>query len=156
MRTGSCACSTSAVRRLSRTLSPCFSYTSNYRFQISIAVPKPKGDSFGQQGGYHHNQYSSTGSGATGTGSGSGSIADSLPATALAVMVSNASGNPAAGAAVVAEAQQAEYSKYWQQYQQQQQQQYWSHYAAWAQYNQQYNVPPPSGGHPPPGHPQSG
>ena len=42
------------------------------------------------------------------------------------------SGNPNAGAAVVAEAQNQEYQAYWQQYQQQ-----WSQWAAWNQYSQQ-------------------
>ena len=45
---------------------------------------------------------------------------------------SQVSGNPNAGAAMVAEAQNQEYQAYWQQYQQQ-----WSQWAAWNQYAQQ-------------------
>jgi hypothetical protein len=77
------------------------------------------------------------------TPASSGSIADNLPASALASLVSNASGNPNAGAAVVAEAQSQEYQQYWQQYQQQA----WSQYAAWNQYSQQ--MAGGTGGQPP-------
>lgn len=92
---------------------------------MSIAVPKPKGEypsSVPPAGGH-----------------GGGTLSDTLPASALALVVSNASGNHKAGAAVLAEAQaaqNAEYNKYWERQQQQQQQQYWSQYAAWNQYNQ--------------------
>ena len=62
------------------------------------------------------------------TGSSTPSITDSLPASALAVVVANASGNANAGMAVV----QEEYNRSWQQYYGQ-----WGQYAAWGQYSQQ-------------------
>ena len=55
-------------------------------------------------------------------------LTDSLPASALATVVSLASGNPNAGMAVVQEAQ----AQAWQQYNDQA----WAQYAAWNQYNE--------------------
>lgn len=79
----------------------------------------------GGQYNQHHHQ---------GAPSSGGSITDHLPASALAMVVSNASGNPNAGAAMVAEAQSKEYAQMWQQYYKQQ----WEQYAAWNEYSSQY------------------
>jgi len=93
--------------------------------KVSIAVPKAKLEAErGFRGG--------GGSGPHPAPAAQGSIADNLPPSALASLVSKVSGNPNAGAAVVAEAQNQEYQAYWQQYQQQ-----WSQWAAWNQYSQQ-------------------
>ncbi len=95
--------------------------------QVSIAVPKAKleAERFGRPGGL-------SGDGASSYSHHSNSVADNLSPTALASLVSKVSGNPNAGAAVVAEAQSQEYAAYWQQYQQQ----YWSQWNQWNQYNQ--------------------
>lgn len=57
-------------------------------------------------------------------------LTDSLPASALAVLVSNASGNSNAGMAVVQEAQAQAWNQYYQQ-------QAWAQQTAWNEYQQQ-------------------
>ncbi|XP_059088457.1 tRNA selenocysteine 1-associated protein 1-like isoform X1 [Tigriopus californicus] len=114
--------------------------------KVSLAVPKwkmdqqnaergeggPPGGGYGGRsggGGGQYNQHHHQNAPSSG-----GSITDHLPASALAMVVSNASGNPNAGAAMVAEAQSKEYAQMWQQYYKQQ----WEQYAAWNEYSSQY------------------